>query len=156
MVQRRNAARPLFSVFSQSVPLPDTLCVRMQLRARHGVVRTHRMPLVEICCKHIEILAFRDFITTWHCRCYDMSLQIVCCRARNFRERLTPFQWRSGDVAATDTTLSRRTVCHAEEGTMDCETIVVNYTHPDRDAEALSTALELAYRHESELLLLPQ
>jgi len=37
---------------------------------------------------------------------------------------------------------------------MDCETIVVNYTHPDRDAEALSTALELAYRHESELLLL--
>ncbi len=37
---------------------------------------------------------------------------------------------------------------------MDCQTIVVNYTHPDRDAEALSTALELAYRYESELLLL--
>lgn len=37
---------------------------------------------------------------------------------------------------------------------MDCQTIVVNYTHPDRDAEALSTALELAYRHESDLLLL--
>ncbi len=37
---------------------------------------------------------------------------------------------------------------------MDCQTIVVNYSHPDRDAEALTTALELAYRHESELLLL--
>lgn len=37
---------------------------------------------------------------------------------------------------------------------MDCQTIMLSYANPDRDTQALHTALELAYQNEAELTVL--